>query len=127
MFLLAFHFNILKQTSATMFFYMCESKAAATNVFARKRSVSGKCLLRENEVSAANVYCAKTKCQRQMFTARKRSVSGKCLLRENEVSAANVYCAKTKCQRQQIYNRVTVISFFRSIMVNSPSSYLLHN
>ncbi|MGY3188099.1 hypothetical protein [Lysinibacillus sp. TE18511] len=53
MFLLAFHFNILKQTSATMFFYMCESKAAATNVFARKRSVSGKCLLRENEVSAA--------------------------------------------------------------------------
>jgi len=67
---------------------MCESKAAATNVFARKRSVSGKCLLRENEVSAANVYCAKTKCQRQMFTARKRSVSGKCLLRENEVSAA---------------------------------------
>ncbi|MEY9978339.1 hypothetical protein, partial [Lysinibacillus sp. RC79] len=38
----------------------------------RKRSGSNKCFLRENEVSAANVFCAKTKCQRQMFSARKR-------------------------------------------------------
>ncbi|WP_223552831.1 hypothetical protein [Lysinibacillus sphaericus] len=46
--------------------------------FARKRSVSGKCFLRESEASAANVFCAKAKRQRQMFFARKRSVSGKC-------------------------------------------------
>ncbi|MEB2281697.1 hypothetical protein LAV73_17090 [Lysinibacillus xylanilyticus] len=45
--------------------------------FARKRSVSGKCFLRENEASAANVFCAKAKRQRQMF-----------------------FCAKAKRQRQ---------------------------
>jgi len=32
--------------------------------------------LRESEAAAANVFCAKAKRQRQMFSARKRSGSG---------------------------------------------------
>ncbi|MGE8002102.1 hypothetical protein, partial [Lysinibacillus sp. NPDC093216] len=38
---------------------------------ARKRSVSGKCFLRESEASAANVSCAKAKRQRQLRQGEK--------------------------------------------------------
>ncbi|KOS63298.1 hypothetical protein FJQ98_24040 [Lysinibacillus agricola] len=48
----------------------------------------------ESKATATNLFCAKAKRQRQIFSARKRSVSGKCFLRESEASAANVFCAK---------------------------------
>ncbi|MGA3677166.1 hypothetical protein, partial [Lysinibacillus agricola] len=38
---------------------------------ARKRSVSSKCLLRESEASAANVFCAKAKRQLQLSSVAK--------------------------------------------------------
>ncbi|MFJ8516969.1 hypothetical protein [Lysinibacillus xylanilyticus] len=50
----------------------------------------------ESKATATNVYCAKAKRQRQMFTARKRSGSGKCLLRESEAAAANVFCSESE-------------------------------
>ncbi|MGE7944424.1 hypothetical protein ACQKNB_20310 [Lysinibacillus xylanilyticus] len=43
--------------------------------FARKRSGSGRCFLRESEAAAADVFCAKAKRQRQMFFVRKRSAN----------------------------------------------------
>ncbi|MGE7928180.1 hypothetical protein [Lysinibacillus xylanilyticus] len=66
---------------------------------------SGKCFLRESEAAAANVFCAKAKRQRQIFSARKRSGSGKCFLRESEATAANIFCAKAKRQRQMFSAR----------------------
>gem|GEM_PF-3468400 len=73
-------------------FFLCESEAAATNVFSvRKRSGSNKCF-----------FCAKAKRQQQMFflceseaaatnvfSVRKRSGSNKCF-----------FCAKAKRQQQ---------------------------
>jgi len=46
--------------------------------FVRKRSGSNRCLLRESEAAAADVFCAKAKRQRQMF-----------------------FCVKAKRQQQQ--------------------------
>ncbi|MFJ7731583.1 hypothetical protein ACIQXF_06765, partial [Lysinibacillus sp. NPDC097231] len=43
-------------------------------------SGSGKCFLRESKAAAANVFCAKAKRQRQMFSARKQSGSGTILV-----------------------------------------------
>ncbi|MGE7674078.1 hypothetical protein ACQKMV_10925 [Lysinibacillus sp. NPDC094403] len=59
----------------------------------------------ESKATATNVFCAKAKRQRQMFSARKRSGSGKCFLRESEATAANVFCTKAKRQRQMFSAR----------------------
>ena len=76
-------------------FYLCESEAAATNVFiCAKAKRRQQIFLSVRKASATNV-----------LSVRKRSVSNKCFyLCESEAAATNIFiCAKAKRQQQMFY------------------------
>ncbi len=91
-------------------FYLCESEAAAANVFcsesvatatnvlsARKQSDSDNCFICAKAKRQRQMFSvAKAKRQQQMFSVRKRSVSGNCFICSESEAAATKRSAGTE-------------------------------